>query len=88
MAGSIAEFKASFNAELARPNKFDVDIPIPIGMVLGGGLVTLSQDFLSRESALRAPYLLGAILGVFIFLIAAPRLTSSAIEKARADAKK
>jgi MFS family permease len=61
---------------------------IPIGMVLGGGLVTLSQDFLSRESALRAPYLLGAILGVFIFLIAAPRLTSSAIEKARADAKK
>ena len=61
---------------------------IPIGMVLGGGLVTLSQDFLSRESALRAPYLLGAILGVFIFLIAAPRLTSSAIEKARAEAKK
>lgn len=33
MAGSIAEFKASFNTELARPNKFDVDIPIPIGMV-------------------------------------------------------
>ena len=33
MAGSIAEFKASFNKELARPNKFDVDIPIPIGMI-------------------------------------------------------
>lgn len=61
---------------------------IPIGMVLGGGLVTLSQHFLSRESALRAPYLLGAILGVFIFLIAAPRLTSSAIEKARTEGKK
>jgi hypothetical protein len=33
MAGSIAEFKASFNTELARPNKFDVDIPIPIGLI-------------------------------------------------------
>lgn len=34
MAGSIAEFKASFKTELARPNKFDVDIPIPIGLIL------------------------------------------------------
>ena len=33
MAGSIAEFKASFKTELARPNKFDVDIPIPIGLI-------------------------------------------------------
>lgn len=32
MSGSIAEFKASFRTELARPNKFDVFIPIPVGL--------------------------------------------------------
>jgi len=32
MAGSIAEFKASFRTELARPSKFDVFIPIPVGL--------------------------------------------------------
>jgi hypothetical protein len=32
MAGSIAEFKASFRTELARPNKFDVFIPVPFGL--------------------------------------------------------
>lgn len=33
MAGSIADFKASFSKELARPSKFDVNIPIPLGMI-------------------------------------------------------
>jgi hypothetical protein len=33
MAGSIAEFKASFNKEIARPSKFDVEIPIPIALI-------------------------------------------------------
>lgn len=33
MAGSIADFKASFNKDLARANKFDVYIPIPLGLV-------------------------------------------------------
>lgn len=33
MAGSISEFKSSFRTDVARPNKFDVSIPIPIGMV-------------------------------------------------------
>lgn len=32
MAGSIADFKASFNKDLARPNRFDVNIPIPVGL--------------------------------------------------------
>ena len=32
MAGSIAEFKSSFSKELARPSKFDVNIPI-LGLV-------------------------------------------------------
>lgn len=33
MPGSIADFKASFRKDLARSNKFDVYIPIPLGMV-------------------------------------------------------
>jgi len=56
---------------------------IPIGMFLGGGVVTVAQHFVSREMALRTPYLLGAILGVLIFIFAAPRLTTSAINQAR-----
>ena len=59
---------------------------IPIGMFLGGGLVTIAQHFVSREMALRTPYLVGAVLGVFIFIFAAPRLTTSAINKAREEA--
>ena len=33
MAGSIAEFKSSFSKELARPSKFDVNIPVPLGLI-------------------------------------------------------
>lgn len=32
MAGSIADFKSSFKTDLARPNRFDVQIPIPLGI--------------------------------------------------------
>ncbi len=59
---------------------------IPIGMAIGGGVVALGQQFLSRETALRTPYFLGSILGIAILVLAAPRLTSSAIEKARLEA--
>lgn len=59
---------------------------IPIGMFLGGGLVTIAQHFVSREMALRSPYLLGALLGVVIFIFAAPKLTTAAINKARDEA--
>jgi MFS family permease len=60
---------------------------IPIGMFLGGGVVTLAQNFVSREMALRTPYFLGAALGVLLFIFAAPRLTTKAIEQARAEAQ-
>ena len=33
MAGSIADFKASFSKDLARPSRFDVNVPIPIGLL-------------------------------------------------------
>jgi MFS family permease len=58
---------------------------IPIGMFLGGGLVTIAQHFVSREMALRTPYFAGAVLGVLLFIFAAPRLTTRAIEQARAE---
>lgn len=32
MPGSIAEFKSSFKGDLARQNKFDVSIPVPLGV--------------------------------------------------------
>jgi len=60
---------------------------IPIGMFLGGALVAIGQVFLSREMALRTPYFTGAILGLHIFAFSASKLTTSAINKARADAK-
>jgi hypothetical protein len=34
MAGSINDFKSSFNTELARPHRFDVQIPIPLALIL------------------------------------------------------
>ena len=33
MAGSINDFKSSFKGDLARPNRFDVDIPIPLTLL-------------------------------------------------------
>jgi len=59
---------------------------IPIGMFLGGAIVTISEHFVSREIALRTPYLVGAALGILIFIFAAPRLTTRAIEQARLEA--
>jgi MFS family permease len=60
---------------------------IPIGMFLGGAIVTIAQYFVSREMALRTPYLVGAVMGVIIFIFAAPRLTTKAIDQARAEAQ-
>ncbi len=33
MAGNISEFKATFQKDLSRPNKFDVNIPIPLTLI-------------------------------------------------------
>jgi MFS family permease len=59
---------------------------IPIRMFIGGGLVTLMEHFVSRESALRSPYLISVVLGLLLWLLAAPRLTTAKIEAARASA--
>ena len=56
---------------------------IPIGMFLGGGLVSALTLVLSRGNALRAPYLFGVVLGLLLWAMAAPRLTTAKIEAAR-----
>ena len=56
---------------------------IPIGMFLGGGLVSALTHVLSRENALRAPYFFGVVLGLILWAMAAPRLTTAKIEAAR-----
>ena len=56
---------------------------IPIGMFVGGGLVSALTHVLSRENALRAPYLIGMALGLLLWALAAPKLTTAKIEAAR-----
>ena len=56
---------------------------IPIGMFVGGGLVSALTLVLSRENALRAPYLFGVVLGLILWALASPRLTTAKIEAAR-----
>jgi hypothetical protein len=34
MAGSISEFISSFDTDIARPNKFEVQIPVPLPLIL------------------------------------------------------
>ncbi len=57
---------------------------IPIGTLLGGALVDLVELMGDREFALRSPYFLSALLGLALFIFAAPRLTTAKIEAARA----
>jgi len=57
---------------------------IPIGSLLGGGLVALLQGPFGREMAFRSVYFVGAALGFLLFIYAIRVLTTEAIDKARA----
>ena len=59
---------------------------IPLGMIFGGVIVSLLQNFIIREYALRAPYLISAIIGAVIFILAAPFLTTSRIDAVKGEA--
>jgi MFS family permease len=61
---------------------------IPIGTLIGGAIVDLSELAGDREFALRAPYFISAILGLALFFFAAPKLTTEKIEKARSEGRK
>ena len=58
---------------------------IPVGMLLGGGLVTVLAHYFSRESALRAPFFASAVLGFVLLALAAPRLTTAKIDASRVE---
>ena len=56
---------------------------IPIGMLLGGTVVTILNLFVSRETSLRTLFFLTATSGLALVFIAAPRLTTAKINAAR-----
>jgi len=57
---------------------------IPIGTLLGGGLVALLEGPLGRDMAFRSVYFIAGGLGFLLFLYAIRVLTTEAIDKARA----
>ncbi len=59
---------------------------MPIGALLGGLIVAVTDRYGSRELALRLPWFVGAGGNLIIFVFAAPRLTTAKIETARAAA--
>ena len=58
---------------------------MPIGTLIGGAIVSITEIFGDRELALRMPYFVSLVLGLVIFAFAAPRLTTEKIERARAE---
>jgi MFS family permease len=58
---------------------------MPIGTLIGGAIVSATEIFGDRELALRMPYFVSLLLGLVIFVFAAPRLTTEKIERARAE---
>ncbi len=58
---------------------------MPIGTVVGGGIVAVAEVFGSREFALRLPWWIAAAGLLAVFVYAAPRLTTDKIEAARAE---
>lgn len=59
---------------------------ISVGTLLGGVLVSAGEVWLSREWALRLPFLVAAAAHVLMVLYALPRLTNTRIEAAKAQA--
>ena len=59
---------------------------MPIGALLGGAIVAVTDGFTSRDVALRTPFLLAGACQLLLFVYAGPRLTTARIEAARAGA--
>jgi MFS family permease len=56
---------------------------MPIGSLIGGGVVALVDGVGSRELALRTPFYVAAAMNLLLALYAIPRLTTAKIEAAR-----
>ncbi len=59
---------------------------MPIGSIIGGVVVVVTEAFGSRDLALRMPFFVAGGLYLVLFAFAAPKLTSAKIEAARAEA--
>ena len=59
---------------------------MPIGAALGGAIVSIAEHFTSHAWALRWVFLLEGLIHVVLWFFARPRLTTTAIENARAAA--
>jgi MFS family permease len=59
---------------------------MPIGTLLGGGIVRVVESMAGREVGLRAPFVVGALVHLALLAVMSPKLTSRAIEAARAEA--
>ncbi len=59
---------------------------MPLGTLAGGGLVRLVEQLVSREIGLRAPFAAAVLIHVVLVAVAARRLTTGAVEAARAAA--
>jgi MFS family permease len=59
---------------------------MPIGTLLGGALVSVVEDTVSRPAGLRAPFAVAAVVHVLLLVTVAPKLTTATIERAKAEA--
>lgn len=59
---------------------------MPVGAILGGAVVAITDTFTTREFALRMPWFVAGTLHLVLFAFAAPRLTTAKIESARLEA--
>ena len=59
---------------------------MPVGSLLGGLIVAVTESYASREMALRMPFFVAAGVMVVIFLAALPRLNTTQLEAARSAA--
>ena len=59
---------------------------MPIGALLGGLIIVVTESVADRELALRMPWLLAGAAHFVLFVFAAPRLTTARMDAARAAA--
>ena len=60
---------------------------MPLGTLAGGGLVRLVEELVSREIGLRAPFAVAVLVHIVLVAVAGRRLTTGAVEAARAAAE-
>lgn len=59
---------------------------MPIGSILGGAIVSVTEQMATRDLGLRMPFFIGAAIHFFLYLWARPVLNTKSIEAARSAA--